>query len=224
MVYQPSLFSRDQLQNLTEEDVQTHLADINPYLWAAVVNPFDDLQMRRESDEAFRILDEGQTAQWLRPQIVFWAKKIFGLNDAMRCCRRRQQVSFEYKDAIAICFKKVTKRWHQSGSRLERSNYLTSQNKDYWQQRKLDGFPDIPRVVVGYELLREMTDIRVLVGYPRTRHRDFQWIYEMPNQDSVLLRIVQEHQEKKRSYEPEAEAPGFIVRPRRVVREGTTNE
>ncbi len=217
------LFSNEQLQILTEGDVQELLADINPYLWAAVVNPFDDLQERRENDEAFRILDEGQTAQWLRPQIVHRAKRIFEHNDAMRCYTRRRQLLFEYKDAIAICFKKVTKRRYRGSSRLERSNYLTLQNKDYWQQRKLEGFPDIPRIIVGYELLMEMTDIGVLVGYPRTRQRGFQWIYNMANQDNALLRIVAEHQEKKHGYEDDAEDPGFIVRPRRMVREGAIN-
>ena len=217
------LFGTEQLQILTEGDVQELLVDINPYLWAAVVNPFDDLQDRRENDEAFRILDDGQTAQWLRPQIVHQAKRIFEHNDAMRCHTRRQQVLFEYKDSIAICFKKVTKRWHRGSSRLERSNYLTSQNRDYWQQQKLEGFADIPRIIVGYELLMEMTDIRVLIGYPRTRQRDFRWIYAMANQDDALRRIVAEREESKHDYEDDAEDPGFIIRPRRMVREGTTN-
>jgi hypothetical protein len=189
------------------------------------VNSFDDLQERREKedDEAFRILDEGQTAQWLRPQIVHRAKRMFEHNDAMRCYTRRRQVLFEYKDAIAICFKKITRRGRRGSSRLERSNYLTPQNRDYWQQRKLEGFLDIPRIIVGYELLMEMTDIRVLIGYPRTRQRGFRWTYEMANQDNALRQIVAEHQEKKNTYEDDAEDPGFIVRPRRMVREGTTN-
>ena len=224
MAYQRNLFSGDQLQVLTEHDVQEVLIDINPHLWAAVVNPFDDLRERRETDGAFRILDEGQTAQWLRPQIIHHAKMIFRDNDAMPCYTSRQQVFFTYKDATAICFKKVTERWHDGESRLERSNYLTSQNKDYWQQRQVHGFPDVPRVIVGYELLKEMTEVRVLIGYPRTRQRGFLWVYEMPSQDDVLAQIVQEHQENKRADETDIDDPGFVIRPRRMVREGTPND
>jgi hypothetical protein len=222
--YQKSLFSGKQFHALMEEDVRDVLKDIYPFLWAAVVNPFDDLLDRRKRDDGFRILDEGQTAQWLRPQIVDQAKRIFHSDEDMKCYTRRQQVFFEYRDAISICFKKITKRRRKrGGSRLERSNYLTPQNREYWYQRRLEGFPDLPRIIVGYELIKEMTDIRILVGYPRSRQRGFQWTYEMPNQDRALARLAEEHQARTSRKDDDRAGLGFFVRPRRIVREGTAN-
>lgn len=81
-MYQTGLFGPED-GPLLEKDVQDLIDEINPYLWAAIVNPFDDLTQRRAVDQAFQILNEGESAQFLRPQIIRHAKNIFENNDAM---------------------------------------------------------------------------------------------------------------------------------------------
>jgi hypothetical protein len=55
---------------LDEEWLEATISPLYPQLWRMIRAPFDDLVVRRGSDRAFRIMDEGETAQWLRPQIV----------------------------------------------------------------------------------------------------------------------------------------------------------
>jgi hypothetical protein len=136
-------------------------------------------------------MEHYDVAQWMSHQIKCSAIDICEQNPDARLRHRKGkfQEFFELGGEVAIVFKKITLRKKRNGeSRLERSNNLTEGNRGYWHQDRQDGVPDIPRFIVGYELLREMTDIRVFLGYPRSRGRTFVWIYELEAYSQAIVR------------------------------------
>jgi hypothetical protein len=169
--------------------------------------PFDDLLVRRVNDPAFRILDEGETAQWLRPQVIERARHLFDGSPDVRVEKKKQQLFVNCRGRVAITPKKLKPRWRSAG--LTFSSYNTSQNKDYWEQRRNNGFPDLPRLIVGYQFVKEMTDIRIWVAYPSGK-----WLrncFLMPDQTGVVLGIF-----KPAPIEAgEDEDKGYVVKPKK---------
>ena len=113
--------------------------------------PFDDLMVRRATDHAFRILDEGEAAQWIRPQIVDLARQMFDGDAEVRVEKRSQQLYLNYKDTLAITPKKF--KPDRDGKGITFSSYNTRQNMDYWKRREVSGLPMLPGLSSDTSLL-----------------------------------------------------------------------
>lgn len=183
--------------------LESVISPLYPELWRIVRQPFDDLLTRRATDRAFRIMDEGETAQWLRPQIVDLARQIFDGHPDVRIERRKQQFFMNYKDAVAITPKKIRSDRDRKG--LTFSSYDTRQNMDYWGRREVDGLPMLPRLIVGYQFVAEMTDIKIYVGYPYGKRVRVYLL--VPDQSGAILGVHQPPPEDSGAEED----PGFRV-------------
>lgn len=168
---------------LTEENIENLISPYYPDLWSMIRAPFDDLVTRRANDACFRILDDGDAAQWLRPQIIEKARQAFDGHPTVKVQRRRQQLFINIDNQIAVTPKKLRDRWMGKG--LTFSAYKTKQNKQYWKQEQIDGIPNLPRIIVGYQFMAEMTDIRIWVAYPYGRY--LRECFLMPDQHGNII-------------------------------------
>jgi hypothetical protein len=217
-MYQKGLFGPGGDGSIDPQVVQEILENINPYLWASLTMPFDDLQERRSIDSDFLNMTEGESAVWLRPKIVRLANRIFENNDAIQFHNIRQQKFWTYQDRLAFSFKKI--KWYKprrGPQYLARSNYRTSQNVDFWSQRSMEGFPDLPRILISYLVVDELTDIKVIVGLPEVGTKKFRWTYVMPDQNEAVIRLEADYQTRRADHHDDEDDRGFIVRPRRNV-------
>ena len=192
---------------LDETWLEAEVSPLYPQLWRMIRTPFDDLLTRRAEDYSFRILDEGETAQWLRPQIVELARQIFVGNAEVKVEKQNQQLYLKYKDALAITPKKV--RPDRDGKGITFSSYNTLQNKDYWERREVAGLPMLTRLIVGYQFVNEMTDIKIWVAYPYGKK--VKTYILMPDQSGVIVGLYQ----PKAGEFFEDEDPGFKVHPKK---------
>lgn len=168
---------------LTEEWLEAAVSPLYPQLWQIIRVPFDDLLLRRAEDPAFRILEEGETAQWLRPQIVHQARQVFDGNPDIKVEKRNQQLYLNYRDRLAITPKKLKPGYRGRG--LTFSSYSTEQNEAYWRQEEVDGLPTLQRLIVGYQFVKEMTDIKIWVAYPYGKRLSICFL--MPDQTGAII-------------------------------------
>jgi hypothetical protein len=190
---------------MTEEVLEGIVSPLYPALWRMIREPFDDLVVRRASDAAFRILDEGETAWWMRPQIAERARELFKGHPDVSVEKQDGQFFLKYKQDLAIVPKKLKLRRH----RLTFSSYPTHQNMAFWEQQAISGLPDMPRLIVGYQFIAEMTDINIWVAYPRGR-----WLgtcFLMPDQTGAIKGVFQPPAEEA----PEDQDKGFRVKPKK---------
>ena len=174
----PSLFP--QMPEPSKIEVLGLLEPYYPDLWWTVMEPWRDVQERRLVDAAFRRRKGRDLAWWLYPEMVHLAETIFESHDLRPILLENGMFALRYQDKLLITFKRLKRRrFKKKLRRLERSNYLTPTNRNYHDQRSDRMFPDIPRVIVGYETIKEETEIRVLVAYPPTQERGFEWDQEI---------------------------------------------
>jgi hypothetical protein len=180
-----------QLDFVEREEVQRILAPHNRLLWRVAHEPFDDWMHRRASDTGFHNWDAFDVAQWLHTQMRLRAEQIFRDHPDIRPRRLRSGLLIlDCCERFAITIKKLrVPRCGPCAGEFCRSNYLTRTNQDYWDQRQCDEFPDYPRVILGYALEQEMTAIRVIIGYPRSRGLELYWYYFLPNEPQTGLWI-----------------------------------
>lgn len=180
MYRQCSLFEDIQL---TEQWLEDTCSPLYSPLWRMIREPFNDLLDSRGRDKRFRILTEGECAQFLRPQIVERARELFDEHPDIKIEKCKHQLLIRVRDELAIIPKKLRPRWRDTG--LTFSSYNTHQNTRIWRQQDIDGFPRLPRVIVGYQFVAEMTDIKIWLAYPHGK-----WIrhcYLLPDQSGVVL-------------------------------------
>ena len=212
---QASLFP--QLPDPTREGVQTLLATMDPLLWSSLMIPWEDLRRYRETDENFRHRDEGEQAQWLRPQMARRARLLFNDHPDVRFVLVNRMPVRIYHEESAIVITKLTKRPDRRGRRrLTRSTYLTRTTMDFWDQRKLEGFPDYPRIIVGYVPQKEFTAIRIVVAHPRTRGSGMEWYSWMPDQSQTMVRPVEPSDLPRPG---DQRGKGFDIVPKKDVKE-----
>lgn len=225
-VYQRGLFP--QLPMPTEGDVHEALTPHYPLLWECIMGPWEDFLERRGSDRAFTDLTENESAQWLTIQAAHRARQLLTNRDAFRLLNPHGKLVIVVNDKYAFTIKKMTKRTLRVGGeeRLTRSNYLTTRNKKLWNQIIDTALPDYPRLILGYELLKEVTDISILIAYPRTNKHGVRWAYCVPKQARTAPQIFVPPTEQ--TQEPEK---GFHIMPpdaHEVANEdketGSTNE
>jgi hypothetical protein len=168
----------------SQADVIARLAPHFPLLWHTIMDPWEEFLQYRASDKNFADWTEDEVAQWLTIQATHRARNFFDGKAGFRLLDRHRKLVMVVNEALAITIKKLTNRTKRPGGEpwMTRSNYLTRSNRDYWSQRRATDAPDVPRVIFGYMLLKEITDIRVYVAYARTRKLGVEWAYRMPNQ------------------------------------------
>lgn len=204
---------------LSEERARVLLEEACPLLWQAVTWPWDDFQSSRRDDPRFLPFSEADAAWWMHSQIKRVVDQLCA--DAPELgitphTTKDHQFYVDVRGELTIVFKKLTRVFMKRRGRdvLIRSNYPTKHNCDFWAQLKESGLV-APRAIVGYEPIKAMTEVRIHVGYPRTKGREFDWVYEMPNQ-AVAAR---EKFERKLQLAPAPvqetveEARGFAVEP-----------
>ena len=185
MEFQRSLFPG---VDLSEQDLDDLLSPLYPKLWASIRGPFDELLRRRMSDDPwFRVYTEGECAQCLRPQIAFTARQLFAGESDIQFQEYRNQFFINYRDQLAITPKKLRPRWLRRG--LTFSSYTTEQNTLWWQQRTGNGLPELVKIIYGYQFIREMTDIKIFIAYPRGKFLKI--CYLMPEQRGADIRIAE---------------------------------
>ncbi|MEX2186713.1 MAG: hypothetical protein WD875_07965 [Pirellulales bacterium] len=124
------------------------------------------------------------------------------------------QFYLNVRGELVIVFKKLIRVFSRKLGMevLVRSNYPTKHNCDFWAQRVEAGL-EVPRLVAGYEPTKALSESRLHIGYPRTKGRRFDWIYEMPNQVAAEKRRFEEEQARNAA-ERAAKNPGVVVVPR----------
>lgn len=201
----------------TEVEVRQLLEPHYPVLWQTVMLPWRDLQERREADLAFRRKSGKHLAWWLHSEMREQAKELFAGHLVLRPETLKNKVlALRYRDKLLITIKKVHKCQLRGAGVLKRSNILTPTNKDYHDQRSGKGFPDIPRVVLGYRLMREETEIEIVIAYPRSQDHNFLWHYLLPDQSAGELRL-----DRRPSDGPPEESPtkGFTIAPKKSAKD-----
>lgn len=213
-----SLFGADGafLSYLPEDHARRQLAAVYPLLWHAIHAPWDEFQEDRRRDPRFRDLTEGEAAWWLHTQIK--RKAALLVDDCPELELRStplsdQQFYLDLRGEIVLVFKKLIRRYSTKLCRdvLLRSNYPTPGNCDFWEQRQSVGI-DAHRLVVGYEPIQELTEVRLFIGYPRTRGRRFTWIYRIPDQLGAAKGF---ERQPSMPDTDEERRKGFTVEPRR---------
>ncbi len=211
-----------QLPYRSEAEIREIIRPLHPFLWPVIMDPWEDLLRRRATDKAFTDLTPEEMGIWLTMQAGKMAQGIFHGRQGIEVKLVYRKPVIIIPEALAIMVKKLTKR-NLRGDRppeLTRSNYMTQRTKSVYNQEH-DAFLNLPRVTLGYEFLKEASDIRVLVAYPRTRGRHYEWVYRL----SKPARIEQEFPKlaiythaDEHAGEP-AESRGFTVGPRETERE-----
>jgi hypothetical protein len=203
MKRQKSFLPVDQLDFTNEDVANGLLSPAFPLLWISLAEPWKRLQVRRSKDEEFRELSERESAWWLHCRIKRTAREMCERYPDFKCRVPKMgsgQFAISIDDKALVIFKKI------------RQNKF--KNLDFWQQRRQEGLLDAPRYIVGYEAVKEMTEIIVRVCYPRSRGLGFRWTFPMPDQAIAVRGLLAENK---------VEAPsdgerrrGFIVKPRRM--------
>lgn len=178
--HQANLFA--QLPAPTEAGVREWLRPMYPLLRAAIMEPWDEFVEYRRTDPNFRDLSEDEVAQWLTIQACRRARKLFAGEDTIELLTVHNKLVILLVDKLAITIKKLTKRsWSkQKQEVLTRSSFRTPRNRAFYLQAKNMDVPDVPRVVFGYQLLKEISEIKLWIAYPRSLGRAFEWAYVLP--------------------------------------------
>ena len=199
---------------VTEPAAMERLTEASPLLWHAITYLWEDLQHSRRDDPRFRFFSEGDTAWWMHSQIRQFAPTLCEDQPELGLSAHTtndHQFYLRLCGDLILVFKKLKRVYSRKQMRevLVRSNYPTRHNREFWAQRHEAGL-DAPRLIVGYEPTKAMSEVRIHVGYPRTKGYQFDWIYEMPNQFEAANRLF------KLAAPPEeaAERRGFTVVPR----------
>lgn len=172
----------DALGELDPDAVLSTVAPVLPRIRGVVHGTFDDLTRRRSEDAMFLRMSEGELAWWLWTQIHHAAKEDFHGDPALVYGRVKQQDFVLACESVALVFKKLRRRTDRNGqSELVTANYRTRQNMDFWGQRAIEGIPELPRIVLGYELREELSSMRCYLGLPAGSNARLRWHRELPD-------------------------------------------
>lgn len=206
----------------TQDVVNGLLEPIYPHLWRTIMEAWLEFQRYRANDPNFSGFDEQDAAQFMHSLIRQYAPEVFENNPiGAKVSSYYGKPAIIISEKIAVTIKKLKKRRCRKTApeeELTRSHYDTQRSRKYWNNEPLDYGPNEPRVVVGYLLLRELTQIRIVVAYPRVARKGFIWSYLMPVQPNSILRA---RFTEETIAEPQE--PGFKIDAKEVGKEGTSN-
>jgi hypothetical protein len=152
------------------------------YEWFSrvIMVPWQDFQDRRATDRWFQGYSEPQAAGLMHTHVTNYAAE--SISDLESGTLRIDTVFgkpvYVVPERLAITIKKLRRADNEDD--MYRSNYLTRRNTDYWDQRRMEGHLDVPRIIIGYVFLEAITRLEIVVAYPRTRGLEVRWFYEMP--------------------------------------------
>ncbi len=193
---------------LSEDQLEALLSPIYPQLWGMIHESFVVFADFRQRFAEFRLLTEGQAAGFIRAQIEHAATILFAKHPDVKLRTIQNQFFLQYKDAVLITPKKFRVDFR---GRLTFSSYRTKRNDRYWGQDPVEGIPYLPRLIVGYKFMQEMTSIQIMVAYPRGKQ--FRLCYLMPDQNGKAVTM---HHEEVADVAP---SKGFKVKTRKIATE-----
>lgn len=213
--FQKGLFPHDPFDYTDPQAVENELKAAYPLFWVGVNETWNRLQLRRADDEEFRDMVLGEIGWWMWSRFKRNILALCEEHPDFGCVPSRlhqQQFHVTVNNRVTVVFKKL--KWNKHKSRLERSNIYTPTNRDFYDHRPRAGCPDLPRVILGYEPIKELTEILIRVGCPVGYARKFRWVYQMPDQSEA----VQELFARKRVDPPteQERKRGFVVHHRRT--------
>jgi hypothetical protein len=200
-----------QLELVDPGQVQACLGPDHAPLWQVVHGAWADFLRRRAEDPDFHDWEESDVAHWMHTQTRRRAQSIFRDNLRIRPRRLKSGMYIlDCQEQVAITIKKLLRpRIGPCAGEMCRSNNLKGNeaNKDYWDQRDRDEFPNHSRVILGWLPEQEMTAIKTVIGYPRTRGLELRWHYWLIEPPQMGLWIV------PTDPAPDQPAPGFEIVP-----------
>lgn len=188
--------------DVTQERVRSILEPHYPAIYRTVMLPWQGWLSRRRDDSFFRHFMDVDVAWFMHRQMLVQAELEFDGSDATPVTNG-QMFAMNIQGELLICFKKL--RMDAYG-RLRRSNHRQMLNERYWGQRSREGFPDLPRLLVGYLPANLLTDISIHIAYPSGR--SMRWAYRMPDQPQSIFQISESSAAKD---EAQPEEKGFRV-------------
>jgi hypothetical protein len=199
-------------------EVKEDLQPIINLLRQPLVESWQDYRRRiEEADHGFAILPPKGVAQWLHYQIVDRAAALVSewkreYRDDLSSYEIKNIFVVQFKGAYQISFKKLNRR-------LERSNYKTEHQKEYWANKLLPGYPKIIRLIVGYKTIKAGTEIEIHVTAPHLFN--VVWSFELPNtseaQTLKITEIVEQLPEK------EIQKKGFKIKAKKIGKANKTD-
>ncbi len=160
-----------------------------PFMRASVMESWHDF-LEYRSDRSFSHLNERQSANWLTTQINYRLKEMLEEKTGIQVVEQFEHPVFVFDEKIAITTKKLTLRLNKKTSRWEytRCNYPTERSKEFWGQRPVESVPQVPRFILGYELLNEVTEIKIFLAYPKMKGKGMEWVYSIPQMEPSNMR------------------------------------
>jgi hypothetical protein len=142
-----------QLPIPTQGQVHDVLSPHYELFWNCIMEPWHEFLEYRATDRNFSDLSEDEAAQWLTIQATHRARQFFDGKEGFRLLTLHRKLVIVFQEQLAITIKKLSKRRKRAGSleELERSNYLTRRNRRFWNEQIDNGFPDVPRIILGYQ-------------------------------------------------------------------------
>ncbi len=158
---------------------------VQPYLrlfWDSMMGPWEDFRERRASDRWFTDYTEEECAITLTMQANCRMRQELNGVEGIRVATQFRKPVFIVDEKIAISVKKLTKRVNKKLNKSEfvRSNYHTTRNKEYWAQRSIHSAPDLPRIMLGYQFLREITEMRLFLARSQFQGKAIAWAHTIP--------------------------------------------
>ena len=182
-----------QYDYLNECQVLGIVNPILPALSCVVMDSWQALLNLRSDNPEFAGWDEGDCAALVTRFAYTRAVRTFTDCRNIQLLFRYRKLAIEIDEKLAVIVKKLTprrKRWSDK-PRLTRSHYLTPRSAKLYLQAQApdDDLPQMPRVVLGYVFEKEITEIRLVLAYPRSTTRGFEWIHPVTPQGQIGLGV-----------------------------------
>ena len=176
------------------------------------MDPWEEFLNYRATDRNFCDFTEGETAQWLTIQASHRARRLCDGVEGIRLMTIHRKLVIVVQEKLAVTIKKLREQWNPRTGKIEivRSNYLTERNRRLWNQERGEESIDYPRILLGYMLSREITQIKVLLAYARTRCLRVEWATPMPSQPPVVSTVFSPRSASDTDEQP---VTGFSIGP-----------
>ena len=187
-------FLFDPLVELNPDHIMSIVGPALPRLRGLVRDHFDKLQAYRQREEDFAMMNEGQSAWWMATQLENHSRANFHGEPMLEFRRAKQQNFIVVCEEAVVVYKKLRLKTNRDGhTELVTSNYKTRQNMDWWTQQEIEGVPQLPRVILGYEFRHELTEMRCYLGLPRGSNAALQWHREIDSPQGFEDGFTDEH-------------------------------
>lgn len=166
---------------ISEEVVRRNLEPVMASLWDLIESCWNDLCHYREADQNFHDMSHCDIAGFVTSLAYRRAKKLFDGDPTVKVRELNGKPVLIVADKYEMKIKKLTKRKLRPNGQYEltRSNYPTPTDLAYYSQMPVQNGTDLPRLVLGYQLIKEATEIKIWIAFPRRKTRGMLWSFEM---------------------------------------------